>query len=217
MTAIHRHGGFCFTAARDLFTFVKEVFSDKMVKHICFYGMRGRYGAGFLTATKVVFGLVCSRVSYIDTKDGEEFCLQKVKDVLMITDITGGEGKGKSLKNLFKPVQLMQRTVSAFTRILSEYSQTIELERNNVAQQALLYRDGWYGHYPLDSREKDVQPFFEAGSSRLKIMRRKRDSLDVRDRVSVDEVKTLVGGVVSGAFRTRVVNAEYLAKACTGK
>ena len=115
---------------------------------------------------------------------------------------------------------VIERVESAFTRLLSNQSQQVELERNNVAQQALLYRDGWYGHYDLTSNDKHVKPYFEAGSSRLKLMRKKKDAaVNIplgTAHVSVDEVKGLVGGVKMGMPQTRVVHAESLARSCLG-
>jgi len=224
MTQIHHNGGFSFTTARDLHVFFKDVFPTKTINHVCFCGARGLYGAGFLTATKLVFHLVYTSVSYIDIGPEEEFSLATVKDKLDIkiqADRYMAQPKSPLLDLMVDVMPApapIQRAVSSFTRLLSTQSQVIELERNNVEQQALLYCDGWYGHYDITSGEKNLQPFFEAGSARMKTMRKKNDAISKSavESVSVEEVKGLVGGVLMGMPRTRVVHAESLAKACTG-
>jgi len=218
MTQIH-HGGFYYTMARDLHAYCREVFPTHLVSHVWFYGARGLYGAGFLTATKLVFKMMYENVAYIECAAGDLFDESRLKEALQIEDTTSKIQTAPlpSRKALATTQPVIQRTVSAFTRLLSLRSQGIELERNNMEQQALLYRDGWYGHYDTSSNDKHEKPFFEGGSKRLKMMRKKRPkAADSTECVQVDEVQGFVCGIEVGIARTRVVHAESLAKACTG-
>ena len=222
MTKIH-HGGFYYTMARDVHDYCRQVLPAGLVTHVWYYGARGLFGAGFLTATKLVFNMVYKNISYIDCASGDEFDLSQVKKALQIVDQSETPDAATNLHpspalKAFAPAQpVIQRTVSAFSRLLSQRSQAIELERNNVEQQALLYRDGWYGHFDTSSSDKDLKPYFEGGCERLKLMRKKRPpATHSTESVQVDEVQGLVCGIKVGIPRTRVVHAESLARACTG-
>ena len=216
MTEVHLNGGFNFTVARHLHLFVSKVFPGKMINQVCFYGAQGLYGAGFLTAAKLVFPLVYSRITHIESKSGEGFSVSKVKAELAIAD-PSDQSYRKATTNLLTGSTSLKRSANAFARMLSQHSQTIELERNNVVQQVLLYRDGWYGHYPLESTDQNARPIVERGSAALNSMRKKRSLPATEQVVSVDEVKGLSGGVKNGGLRARIVHAQSLAKACTGR
>jgi hypothetical protein len=93
------------------------------------------------------------------------------------------------------------------------------MERNNVAQQALLYKDGWYGHYDVGTKDENPKPFFEGGSGSLRAMKKKRDPIakSGADNISLADVKGLILAMQMSMSRARIVHTEALAKACTGK
>jgi len=218
MTKSSQHGGFSFTAVRDLQIFFADIFPAHMLKRVFFYGAPGAYGGGFLTAAKLVFPRLCSEISYIHTESGEEFSLARVKEVLQIRDVAQLLMGGKKKRSFILDKAAFKSAISNFVRLLSATSQEIRLERNNFAQQALLYRDGWYGHYDITTDETNLEPYFEAGSAGLKGMRRQKDELGKSSDkpVTCAEVKGMVVAVKMGMPRTRVVNAQSLARACTG-
>jgi hypothetical protein len=142
-----------------------------------------------------------------------------VKEELKIQDaahLLMGRGKMKCAFILDKPH--FRSAMTKFSQLLSSRSREIELERNNVEQQALLYRDGWYGHYDFATDETNLNPHFEGGSATLKVMRRRKDELVTSSErpVSCEEVKGMVGGVKMGMPRSRVVHAQSIARACKG-
>ena len=212
-------GAFTFSAVRDLQIFFGDIFPPHVLKRVFFYGSSGSYGAGFLTAAKLVFPRMCSEISYIQSESGETFSLARVKEELKIQDaahLLMGRGKMKCAFILDKPH--FRSAMTKFSQLLSSRSREIELERNNVEQQALLYRDGWYGHYDFATDETNLNPHFEGGSATLKVMRRRKDELVTSSErpVSCEEVKGMVGGVKMGMPRSRVVHAQSIARACKG-
>jgi len=213
MTGIHHCGGFCFSAARDLHAFFKDIFPVKMLNHVYFYGSQSLYGAGFITATKVIFPQVYKNMSYIDSLSDEEVC---ISTILKALDIAAHTQKN-SLSDIVIHRHVLSRVARKFQGKIG--SEQILMERNNVAQQALLYKDGWYGHYDVGTKDENPKPFFEGGSGSLRAMKKKRDPIakSGADNISLADVKGLILAMQMSMSRARIVHTEALAKACTGK
>lgn len=85
--------------------------------------------------------------------------------------------------------------------------------KNNVAQQALLYGDGWYGTYDLESGEHRI----EKGSAALKACRVQDDTAKVQASVSAKELEPAVAALHQGSAAVKLRCANLIARACFGR
>jgi hypothetical protein len=85
--------------------------------------------------------------------------------------------------------------------------------KNNVAQQALLYGDGWYGTYDLESGEHRI----DKGYAALKACRVQDDTVRVQATVTAKELEPAVAALHQGSTAVKLRCASLIARACKGR